>query len=468
MCGIAGAYGVPNASYLVALMLKAMQHRGQEAAGIVSSDGKELHEHKALGLVDEVFRDFDKDDEKDDYATRLPGTVAIGHIRYATTGDPKNHRNIQPLVARRKRGAKAIVHNGNLTNYAEMRAKLENQGAIFRSTSDTELFLHLMARSNASTAASRLVDACNSVEGAYALLTLTVDTLVAAVDPLGFRPLAYAPYKGGTLFASETCAFDLFGIPAAEWKCLELDQMIEFTANGHDFMNGPGQGFSRHCSFEHIYFTRPDSKIFGTFAGAVRKKLGILLALESPAVADVVIAAPDSSNTMAAAYAQTLGIPFEFGLVRNHYTGRTFLTPTQIARELGVRMKLNADRSVVEGKRVVVIDDSIVRGTTATKMVELLRSAGATEVHIRIASPPVEHPCFWGIDTPNREELIAARKSVDELNQKIRGDSLAFLAIQSLRTALDDVAGERYCTTCFTSILPDDRLIPASSLFAKR
>ncbi len=467
MCGIAGAYGVENAAYNVSLMLRAMQHRGQEAAGIVSSDGDQLYEHKSFGLVDEVFGGFEKTDSKDDFALRLPGTSAIGHIRYATTGDKKDEQNIQPFVARRTRSMKALVHNGNLTNYHEMRERLEKDGAIFRSSSDTELFLHLMTHSKASTAAGRLIDACERAEGAYALLALTPDSLVAAVDPLGFRPLSFARMGNGWLFASETCAFDLFGLQSS--TSMRPDQMIELTGDSHlDFLDGTGRGFARQCSFEHIYFTKPDSTIFGVSAGSVRKKLGIALAAEAPTATDIVIAVPDSSNTMAMAYAQALGIPFGFGLVKNHYAGRTFTTPKQTARQLGVRMKFNADRDVVAGKTVTVVDDSIVRGTTSLKIVELLRSAGAKEVHLRIASPPVVHPCYWGIDTPHREELIAYSLTAEQLLKKIGADSLYYLSIAALRRALDDEDEQRYCTTCFTSILPENQLISVSSLFAKR
>ncbi len=443
MCGIAGAFGVPDASYVVSLMLKAMQHRGQEAAGIVSTDGTRLFERKDFGLVDEVFG-------ATKFARRLPGTAAIGHIRYATTGDTDDGKNIQPLVAHRRRSAKAIVHNGNLTNYAEMRHTLENDGAIFQSSSDTELFLHLMAKSDEETVSGRLRVACSRVQGAYSALVLTPDALTAVVDPLGFRPLSFTPFGDGWLFASETCAFDLFGCDVAN-KATRI----------------PPRKIIEMRSFEQVYFTRPDSMTFGVSASAVRERLGIALAKVAPTRTDIVTAVPDSSNVMAAAYAEALGIPFRFALLRNHYTGRTFITPKQKARDLGVRMKLNADRHAVEGRTVTVIDDSLVRGTTAKKIVDLLRSAGAREVHLRIASPPVIHPCFWGIDTPNRKELIAAQTDVATLMCLLGADSLAYLPVADLRAALLDPDAHRYCTTCFTGILPDDRLIPLTALFAK-
>ncbi len=460
MCGIAGAYGVPDAGRVVSLMLKAMQHRGQEAAGIVSADGKGLHEIKGFGLVDEVFA-------RVDFPSRLPGTAAVGHIRYATCGDADDRRNVQPLVASLRRGEKAIVHNGNLTNYPTMRAALEGQGAIFQTSSDTELFLHLMARSREGSIGARLRAACAKIEGAYSVLLLTQDGLFAAVDPLGFRPLSVAPYGGGWLFASETCAFDLFAAtpaaPVAAGTMIEIDA----ASDGALLETASSPDITRHCSFEHIYFTRPDSVIFGTRAGMIRERLGIALARTNGLRTDVVTSVPDSSNSMAAAYAESLGIPFKFGLIRNHYTGRTFITPQQKARELGVRMKLNADRHVVEGKTVTVVDDSLVRGTTARKIVELLRSAGAKEVHLRIGSPPVIHPCFWGIDTPNRNELIAADLPPEALANMLGADSLAYLSILELDAALGDPNGTAHCTTCFSGILPQEAPIPLTRLVRK-
>lgn len=464
MCAIAGAYDVPNAAYVVSLMLKALQHRGQEAAGIVSAHEGSLREHRGFGLVDEVFGKFD-------FAGRLPGSAAVGHLRYATCGSANDPKSIQPLVASLRHGGVAIAHNGNLTDYGSKRRELEEQGAIFQSESDTELFLHLLARISEPGLPfdARLAKACLQAEGAYSLLVLTADSLYALVDPLGFRPLSFVRYGGGWLFASETNAFDkLKARPASP------------IGPGHVMASTPGavamprafapsRGFRRQCSFEHIYFTRPDSEIFGVRAGAVRRKLGTLLAAAHPTTTDVVISVPDSSNKIASAYAAALGIPFEFGLVKNHYAGRTFITPEQHARELGVRMKLNVDREAVEGKTVTVVDDSLVRGTTARKLVELLRDAGVKEVHLRIGSPPVIHPCFWGIDTPRRQELIAAETSPEALAALLGADSLAYLPLDALRRALDDEAGGSYCTTCFTGRPPSDAPdVPVGALLKDR
>jgi amidophosphoribosyltransferase len=460
MCGIAGAYGVPNASYVVSLMLKALQHRGQEAAGIVSAQKGALHEHRGFGLVDEVF-------SKIDLAARLPGDTAVGHLRYATCGDSNDPKSIQPLVASLRRGDVAIAHNGNLTNYPAMRRELEERGAIFQSGSDTELFLHLLARAPGPERplAERLASACLQAEGAFSLLVLAPDALIAVVDPLGFRPLSFARYGDGWLFASETNAFDkLKARPATPVQPGEMVVLRGGAPSATPTAYAAPRPVRRQCSFEHIYFTRPDSEIFGVRAGAVRRRLGELLAARAPVHAGIVISVPDSSNKIAAAYAAALGLPFEFGLVKNHYAGRTFITPEQPARELGVRMKLNVDRDVVEGKVVTVVDDSLVRGTTARKIVELLRDAGAREVHLRIGSPPVVHPCFWGIDTPRRTELIASDATPAAIAALLGADSLEYLPIYALREALGDPAGASYCTTCFTGTPPDDRPIPASSL----
>ncbi|HTK04406.1 MAG TPA: amidophosphoribosyltransferase [Candidatus Eisenbacteria bacterium] len=447
MCAIAGAFDVPNASYVISLMLKAMQHRGQEAAGIVSTDGKVLHDHRGFGLCDEVFANVD-------FASRLPGTAAVGHLRYATTGDSNSPECIQPLMAALRYGPTAVVHNGNLTNYRARRAELEEAGAIFQSGSDTELFLHLMARSHAADTVARLSESFTRVEGAYSLLVLTRDKLIAAVDPLGFRPLAVARLGKGYLFASETCAFDLLNVRPS--LPVSAGKIIEVSANGDRSTAFAVPQRTRHCSFEHIYFSRPDSNAYGLSSNVVRERLGSLLAERAPAAADLVTAVPDSSNTVALAYAEKLGLPFRFALIRNHYTGRTFITPKQTARELGVRMKLNAVKSVVHGKSVVVVDDSLVRGTTAAKVAALLRDAGATAVHLRIGSPPVIHPCFWGIDTPRRAELAAAQSSPAQLAALMGVDSLAYLNVDDLRKALGDEAGNAYCTTCFTGTLPDE------------
>lgn len=459
MCAIAGAFGVPNASYVISLMLKAMQHRGQQAAGIVACDDGTFRERRGFGLVDEVFGHVD-------VAALLPGTSAVGHVRYPTAGDPESPASIQPLTAKFRAGPVAIVHNGNLTNFREMRRMLEEQGAIFQSGSDTELFLHLFARTAGPDVAARFVDAFGSVEGAWSILTLTTDGLFAAVDPLGFRPLVSARMGDGYLFASETCAFDLLGVKPS--LPVGPGRVISVGSSGHSSFRFAASPFTRRCSFEHVYFSRPDSYAFGVSSNAVREKLGALLAAESPAPADIVTSVPDSSNAIAVAYAEALGIPFRHALIRNHYTGRTFITPKQTARELGVRMKLNAVRHLVHGKRVAVIDDSLVRGTTARKVAELLKDAGATEVHLRIGSPPVIHPCYWGIDTPSRRELAAASASPADIGAGLGVDSLAYLSIDGLRAALGDEAGNTYCTTCFTGRPPTDGPdVPVEALIAR-
>lgn len=447
MCAIAGAFNVPNASYVVSLMLKAMQHRGQHAAGIVSCDGGAFKDLRGKGLVDEVFGGVE-------VAKVLPGSSAVGHVRYPTAGDPDSQESIQPLVAEFRAGPLAIAHNGNLTNHAAMRAALEEKGAIFRSQSDTELFLHLYARAAGTGTADRLIAAFGRVEGAWSLLVLSKDALIAAVDPLGFRPLASARLGDGYLFASETCAFDLLGVKPS--LPIPPGKLVEVDARGHSSRAFASSPFTRRCSFEHVYFSRPDSYAFGVSSNAVRERLGALLAAEAPVIADVVTPVPDSSNAIAIAYAEKLGIPFRHALIRNHYTGRTFITPRQTARELGVRMKLNAVRDLVNGKRVAVVDDSLVRGTTARKVADLLREAGAKEVHLRIGSPPVIHPCFWGIDTPSRKELAAASASPADLAAAIGVDSLAYVSLDGLRNALGDPAGGTYCTTCFTGRRPED------------
>jgi amidophosphoribosyltransferase len=460
MCAIAGAFNVPNASYLVSLMLKAMQHRGQEAAGIVACHNGEFAEVRGRGLVDEVFAGVV-------FATRLPGTSAIGHVRYTTTGDSKSLQSIQPLSARVRGTQTAIVHNGNLTDYAEQRTELERQGAIFASHSDTELFLHLLARADGDGFRTALAASLGEAHGAWSVLVMTPDVMHVAVDPFGFRPLVTATYGDGWLFASETCAFDLFGITKPHH--VSRGTMMCYYGDGtHNLVRLPNlPDVARQCSFEHVYFTRPDSDAFDVSSNDVRERLGALLAKSAPADVDLVIPVPDSSNAIAITYAEGIGVPFRHALIRNHYTGRTFITPTQPARELGVRMKLNVVRHLVAGKRVAVVDDSLVRGTTARKVTELLRAAGAKEVHLRIGSPPVVHPCFWGIDTPSRKELVAAEQGAESLLKKIGADSLAYLSIDDLRIALRDEDQRRYCLTCFSGILPDNGLIMPESLVRK-
>lgn len=458
MCGIAGVFGVVDAARMVSLMLKALQHRGQQAAGIVSSHGGRFYERRGLGLADEVFN-------RTDFSNDLPGTMAIGHLRYPTSGGVDSLAAIQPLVASTLRhGQFALVHNGNLTNDLGLREELDRVGTIFRSASDSETILHLLARCFGDDWHKRLLQVFTQVEGAYALLVMTNDRLYIVVDPAGFRPLTMARLGTGYLFASETCAFDLFP-EVSEVMRVEPGHLVEVSAEGvfqHPFGHAT---FRRQCSFEHIYFSRPDSMVFGVSVDEVRQRLGRLLARKNRTTTDCVIAVPDSSNAMALAYAQESGIPYAHGLIRNHYSGRTFITPGQPARELGVRMKLNPVRSVIDGKRVTVVDDSLVRGTTGRKVVGLLRGAGAREVHLRIGSPPVISSCHWGIDTPQRQDLIAAQSSLEEMRQFMGADSLLYLTTEELREALEDPNGDLYCTSCFTGEkpLPGD-LIPPEHL----
>lgn len=464
MCGIAGAYGVENAAVVVSQMLKLLQHRGQEAAGITSSDGEQLFMHKGTGLADEVFNGFDF--EKD-----LPGTSAIGHLRYATSGDPGSKESIQPLLAVLRHDQQiALVHNGNLTNDRPLRERLQESGAIFRSQSDTEIFLHLVARALASEMPLKFREAFTAIEGAYAMLAISTEAMYAAVDPYGFRPLVIAEYKGGWLFASETCALDLFRLVG---KQVDPGKFIEITKAGIRFTTFEEQEQTRHCSFEHIYFSRPDSKVFGKSVYDIRVALGRQLARKLTLTPEdrenaIAIAVPDSSNIEALAFAKQLGIPFEFGIIRNHYSGRTFITPKQKQRELGVRMKFNVVSSVVSGRDVYLIDDSIVRGTTAEKVVRLLREAGAKTIHMCVASPPVVHTCHWGIDTHSRDQLAAADATIEEIRIKIGVESLTYLTPVELQVELKDQTGKRYCTTCFTGKLPiEGRLIASEHLLRR-
>lgn len=446
MCGIAGAYNVPDASYLVSLMMKTIQHRGQDAAGIVSCDEGKFKEVRGLGLMDEVFANVD-------LRSALPGRTAVGHLRYTTAGESNCRENIQPLVAKLKQGVMAIAHNGNLTRYKQLKGELVEQGSVFSSSSDTELFHHLITRSGSASVAQAIADACLKVKEAFSLLIMTKDKLYAVVDPFGFRPLYAIRYGEGWLFASETCALDV--IEPGDATMIQPGKIVEMTPDGSNVLPYAQAPFRRHCSFEHIYFSRPDSVVFDTLSHTVREKLGQALARKDRIRPDFVTSVPDSSNAMALAYAHASGIPFEFALIRNHYMGRTFITPQQTAREHGVRMKIGVVKDKVRGKRVVIVDDSLVRGTTAKKLVKLLReTGGAAEVHLRIASPPVIHPCSWGIDTPETDELAASRMSVPELTQHLGADSLVYLSVDELRQSLGDPGATKYCTTCFTSEHP--------------
>jgi amidophosphoribosyltransferase len=444
MCGIVGVYGHTEASNLAYLALHALQHRGQESAGIVSSDGGRLHAHRTMGLVADAF----------DQATiaKLPGKSAIGHVRYSTAGSSEL-RNAQPLAVEYARGPVAIAHNGNLVNANQIRARLEASGSIFTSNSDTEVIIHLLARAREDTTVERFVSALAQVEGATSLVMLTDTQLIAARDPHGFRPLCLGRMRDAYVVASETCAFDL--IEAEFVRDIEPGEVLVIDENGLRSLHPFGPRQSEHfCVFEHVYFARPDSKVNGLSVYRVRERLGRRLAREHPVDADVVIPVPDSGIAAAIGYARESGIPYDMGLIRSHYVGRTFIEPQQSIRHFGVKLKLNAVREVLEGKRVVVIDDSIVRGTTSRKIVKMIRAAGAREVHLRISSPPVTNPCYYGIDTPTRSELIASSHDVGEIARYVTCDSLGFLSPDGLMAAVESPSGAGYCAACFTGEYP--------------
>lgn len=441
MCGIFGIFNKDEASNYVYLGLHALQHRGQEAAGIISTDGERFYIHKGKGLVNEIFN-------KKGIIASLKGKIAIGHNRYSTFGD-ESESNIQPLHAHYDLGSVAIAHNGNLVNASSIKRELVSQGAIFNSNSDTEVIIHLIARSTKSSFFERLVEALRLIRGAFSLVIMRENELYAVRDPWGFRPLSMGKLDDAVVFASETCAFDLIG---AEFiRDLEPGEVVVANVDGvHSFK--PFEETDEHkCVFEHIYFSRPDSLLWGRHVYSVRKEMGKVLAKESPVEADIVIPTPDSGVPAAIGFSQESGIPFDFGLIRNHYVGRTFIEPTQSIRNFGVRLKLNPARDVLEGKRVVVVDDSIVRGTTSRRIVKMLRGAGAKEVHLRIASPPVLSPCFYGIDTPTRKELIASSHTIEEIRKYTTADSLAYLSLDGLKS----IVGENgWCFACFSGNYP--------------
>jgi len=442
-CGIFAAFGLPRAAEVVGLGLHALQHRGQESTGIVSCDPLgEFHSHKGLGLVSDVY------DEA--ILARLPGTLAIGHNRYSTTGS-LTLENTQPLRVVCRGGPLALAHNGNLVNAGELRARLEREGSIFQTTLDTEIFLHLMARSSEASPEAALVEAARQVRGAWSLVVLTPGAVLAFRDPHGFRPLCIGSLGDGYVVASETCAVDLVG--GEELREVEPGELVRFDERGMHGTRpfGPADPL-RHCIFEHIYFSRPDSRVFGEGVDRVRRRIGHRLAQEQPADADVVIAVPDSSNSIALGYSEESSIRYELGLIRNHYVGRTFIQPSQTGRDSSVRVKFNPVREVLEGQRVAVVDDSIVRGTTSRKLVRMLRRAGAKSVHFRVGSPPVTHPCFYGIDTPSRGELIGALKSVEEIRDFLGVDSLGYLSLEGLLAC--EREPERFCRACFTGRYP--------------
>ena len=441
-CAVVGVSGHREAANLTYLGLYALQHRGQESSGIVSNDGEQFHQEKAMGLVADIFTK--------ERLRRLSGRSAIGHNRYSTSGS-SDLKNAQPLVVNFAFGNLALAHNGNLINAQMLRNELEAYGAIFQSTTDSEVVIHLIAQSKQSLLLDRVIDALNQVRGAYSITLLTDHGLIAARDPYGFRPLSLGKIKEGWVVASETCAFDLIG--ADTIRDIEPGELIWIDEKGLQSFYPFPKVKPAMCIFEHIYFARPDSKIYGHTVYATRKALGRQLAKEAYVPADIVIPVPDSGVPAALGYAEGASIPFENGLIRNHYVGRTFIEPEQRIRHFGVKVKLNAIRDVLEGKRVVVVDDSIVRGTTSRKIVKMIRHAGAREVHMRISSPPVISPCFYGIDTPSKMELIGASHRIDEIRKYITADSLAYLSWEGMLAAAPGTA-DRYCDACFTENYP--------------
>jgi amidophosphoribosyltransferase len=462
-CGVVAIFAHPEAEKLAYLGLHALQHRGQESAGIVTSDGLTSRVHKAMGLVADIFTE--------DVLSKIRGTLAIGHTRYSTAGDSAL-LNAQPILVQSNKGSIGVAHNGNLTNAAEVRSRLERQGSIFQTNSDTEVIVHLIALSREQTLPEAIADALQQVEGAFSLVLMSPDRIIAARDPRGFRPLAMGriPALEGQkrdtiVFASETCAFDLIG--ATYERDVKPGELIVVGPEGISSRFYAATAPQSSCIFEHVYFSRPDSVVFGRAVQTSREELGRQLAREAPVEADLVVPVPDSGVTAAVGYAAESGLPFRFGLIRNHYVGRTFIEPSQSVRDFGVKLKLNPVRSLLEGKRVVLIDDSIVRGTTSRKIVRMIRSAGAKEVHMRISCPPTISPCYYGVDTPSKNQLIGANKSVDEIREYIRADSLAYLSLEGLKKACGDGEKTSYCSACYTgtyptSIVDVEEILPAS------
>ncbi|WP_176591053.1 amidophosphoribosyltransferase [Sphingobium sp. EM0848] len=448
-CGIFGVFNAETASAMVALGLHALQHRGQEAAGITSWDGHDFHTHRAMGHVAGNF-------DRDEVIRGLPGSAACGHVRYSTTGET-SLRNVQPLYAELSSGGFAVAHNGNISNAMKLRRELIRRGSIFQSTSDTEVIIHLVATSTYRTLLDKFIDALKQVEGAYSLIVMTSEGMIACRDPLGIRPLVMGKLGDSTIFASETVAFDVVG--AEHVRSIDPGELVIITHDGEVRSHRPfGENHPRPCIFEHVYFSRPDSIVDGSSVYSVRKAIGAQLAIENPVEADYVIPVPDSGVPAAIGYAQQSGIPFELGIIRSHYIGRTFIQPGDKVRHLGVKLKHNANRALIEGKRIVLIDDSIVRGTTSLKIVQMMREAGAKEVHMRIASPPTKHSCFYGVDTPERTKLLAHRLDIGGMQEFIHADSLSFISIDGLYKALGEAKRAdirpQYCDACFTGDYP--------------
>jgi len=459
-CGVVAIYGHPEASNLAYLGLYALQHRGQESAGICSSDGRQIHCHKSMGHVAEIFTP--------EVLGRLPGDHAIGHTRYSNAGDTVL-LNAQPFSVACNKGKIAVAHNGNITNAAELRLELEQEGSIFQASSDTEVILHLVAPSRERTLSGALREALLQLQGAFSLVFLAEDRILVARDPHGFRPLAFGQMElqnGGIcyVFASETCAFDL--INAVYIGDVEPGEMVIAGPEGITRERYAPVRDRAHCVFEHVYFSRPDSIVFGRAVQESRENLGRLLAREHPVDADVVVPVPDSGVAAAIGFASEANIPFRHGLIRNHYVGRTFIEPSQAIRDFGVKLKLNPVRHLLEGKRVVLVDDSIVRGTTSRKIVRMVRGAGAREVHLRISGPPTKSPCFYGVDTPSLAELIAANNSIEEIRRFVEADSLGYLSLGGLREAVRD-ENHDYCYACYTGDYPTE-LINIEELMGAR
>jgi amidophosphoribosyltransferase len=449
-CGVVAIFAHPEAEKLAYLGLHALQHRGQESAGIVTSDGLTSRVHKAMGLVADIFTE--------EVLAQIRGTQAIGHTRYSTAGDSAL-LNAQPILVQSNKGSIAVAHNGNLTNAIDVRGRLERQGSIFQTNSDTEVIVHLIALSHEQTLPEAIADALRRVEGAFSLVVMSPDRIIAARDPRGFRPLAMGriPALEGQkrdtiVFASETCAFDLIG--ATYERDVKPGELIVVGPEGITSSFYSAATPQSSCIFEHVYFSRPDSRVFGRPVQTSREEMGRQLAREALVDADVVVPVPDSGVTAAVGYAAESGIPFRFGLIRNHYVGRTFIEPSQSVRDFGVRLKLNPVQSLLEGKRVVLIDDSIVRGTTSRKIVRMIRNAGAKEVHMRISCPPTISPCYYGVDTPSKNQLIAANRSLEEICQYIGADSLAYLSLEGVKKACGEGEKVSYCSACYTGKYP--------------
>ncbi|MGC1871350.1 MAG: amidophosphoribosyltransferase [Acidobacteriaceae bacterium] len=462
-CGVVAIHNHPDAARQAYLALYSLQHRGQESAGIATADHENLWNIKGMGLVAEIFTD--------DVLAKLPGSLAIGHTRYSTTGDSAL-LNAQPIRVDSTKGLIAIAHNGNLVHLGNLRTQLEREGAIFQTTSDSEIIVQLIAHSKEPTLIDAIADSLRQVEGAFSIVMMTRDRIFAARDPRGFRPLSMGRIANadGTetiVFASETCAFDL--LRATYDREVKPGELVMVSRDGvtcRQFSSGVPQA---SCVFEHVYFSRPDSKVFGRWVQESREEMGRQLARESGVEADLVVPVPDSGVTAAIGYAAESGIPFRFGLIRNHYVGRTFIEPEQRVRDFGVKLKLNPVRNLLAGKRVILIDDSIIRGTTSRKIVRMVRGAGATEVHLRISCPPTTSPCFYGVDTPSKRELIAANQSVQEICEFIEADSLAYLSLDGLLQACHGEENNSYCTACYTGVYPTqwvdvDSILPAPAV----